>query len=615
MTELKDFWPEWEIESVLGRGSYGTVYKAVRNDYLKTEAAIKVISIPQNEEELESLRTEGYDLIQTRTYYQEIVDSFVHEIAMLMKMRGLQNIVSIGDYKVVERSEEVGWDIFIQMELLTPLKSFLADKSMAEGTWTEADTKKLGTDICSALEICRKYSIIHRDIKPENILVNENGDYKLGDFGVARRLENLSNGLSVQGSWPYMAPEVAQQRSYDGRADIYSLGLVLYQLMNRNKLPFLDIGKPLNSNVERQKALTRRLSGEPLPAPCDASPTMAKIILKACEYDPDRRFQSPTEMKNALFGRRVDPQRGWKQPLIAAGLIVLIMLAWRLLYHPPPPVLETPVPEVSEPVEVIQAETEDEKPEATEPSQITEGPTDSPLTPVWNPVEAIMETGEAGKITLPDEKSFFDSPQMMYIDSVNKNNSKGYSRAERNLKELARIPHGIRVKVLAEQNGFSCIIYQDRDLKTHAIWVDDTVLSFSFPGKVLNIGETGAYMLKPVEHVTAKWSNYNFEGSRQQYTVLSEPVDNCVQFTLDYRVVNRGSAADKDILGPRQVYISDGSSWTMIGEFDYPSIDAVHVVVNLPEPMRIEAVATVASCKKPDVFTFRQNVLDIMAEG
>ncbi|MCR4655916.1 MAG: protein kinase [Lachnospiraceae bacterium] len=92
---------------------------------------------------------------------------------------------------------------------------------------------KLGVDICSALEICAMKKVIHRDIKPENIFINEFGDYKLGDFGVARKLENVAGALSQKGTYNYMAPEVEKGTSYNETVDLYSLGLVLYRFLNR----------------------------------------------------------------------------------------------------------------------------------------------------------------------------------------------------------------------------------------------------------------------------------------------------------------------------------------------------------------------------------------------
>ena len=295
---LKQIWPEWQVEGKpLGKGSFGVVYKAVRRDHnVESYAAIKVISIPADPSEMDSLRSEGLDMNATRTYLQGIVNDFVSEIQLMENLKGTPNIVSVEDYKVVEKTDEIGWDIYIRMELLTSFNTYICDKKLTEG-----EVIKLGCDICTALEVCGQRNIIHRDIKPENIFINDFGYFKLGDFGIARKMENMTGGLSQKGTFNYMAPEVATSSDYDARVDTYSLGIVLYRLLNGNRLPFLDTEKQLLNPNERRNAVDRRLRGEELPAPCDASPAMTELILRACAYDPNIRFASAMEMKQALM--------------------------------------------------------------------------------------------------------------------------------------------------------------------------------------------------------------------------------------------------------------------------------------------------------------------------
>lgn len=293
---LNNIWPEWQIVRRIGRGSFGIVYEAVRTDHLvESRAAIKVISIPQDKSEIDSLRSEGLSKEATRTYLQGVVNDFVSEIQLMESFKGVQNIVSVEDYKVIEKKDKIGWDIYIRMELLTPFNTYICDKTLSEN-----EIIKLGVDICSALELCAKRNVIHRDIKPENIFINQFGDFKLGDFGIARKLENLTGGLSQKGTYNYMAPEIEKGNRYDATVDLYSLGLVLYRLLNKNRLPFLDTERQLLNPNERMAAIRRRMDGEPLPSPCDASPAMAQVILCACDPDPNKRFSSATTMKNAL---------------------------------------------------------------------------------------------------------------------------------------------------------------------------------------------------------------------------------------------------------------------------------------------------------------------------
>lgn len=297
--DLSGFWPDWQLEEKpLGRGSYGVVYKAVRRDHdVESFAAVKVISIPQSEAEVDTLRSEGLSIDATKTYFEEIVNDFVGEIRLMESFKGVQNIVSVEDYKVIEKQDEFGWDIYIRMELLTPFVSHTSDKTLSE-----EEVIKLGIDICTALELCAQRSVIHRDIKPQNIFINQFGHYKLGDFGIARRLESITGGLSQKGTPGYMAPEVAKGLQYDARVDIYSLGMVLYQLMNKKRLPFLDTERQLLSPLERENANKRRLDGEHLPAPCEASKAFADLILCATDPDPSKRFGTATAMKRALTG-------------------------------------------------------------------------------------------------------------------------------------------------------------------------------------------------------------------------------------------------------------------------------------------------------------------------
>lgn len=294
--DIGNIWPEWKLEKRIGKGSFGVVYKAVRNDNgIESNAAIKIISIPADSSEVETLRADGLDVNGTKTFFKNIVDDFVGEIQLMESLKGVQNIVCVEDYKVVEKSDSVGYDIYIRMELLTPFNAYLGGKVMSED-----EAIKLGIDICTALEICGQRNIIHRDIKPENIFANDFGYFKLGDFGIARKLENMTGGLSQKGTPNYMAPEVINTGKYDERVDIYSLGIVLYRLMNGNRLPFLNDEKQLLSPTERKAAVERRIGGEALPAPCNASPAMANLVLRACAFDPCDRFANATEMKRAL---------------------------------------------------------------------------------------------------------------------------------------------------------------------------------------------------------------------------------------------------------------------------------------------------------------------------
>ena len=182
----------WVLGRLLGQGSYGKVFEAQRVDYGMTyRAAVKIITVPQSRDEIVSAHTEGMTDQNVTDYFRNMVEQIVQEIALMGELDGAPNIVSYKDHAVIPHQGEIGWDILIRMELLTPLL-----QRIEEAPLTEPEIVKLGIHMCRALELCEAKKIIHRDIKPENIFVSSTGDYKLGDFGVARTVDRTSGGLS-----------------------------------------------------------------------------------------------------------------------------------------------------------------------------------------------------------------------------------------------------------------------------------------------------------------------------------------------------------------------------------------------------------------------------------
>ena len=113
-------WPEWKIIEKIGEGSFGKVYKAQRTVNDKSfYSAIKIISIPSNQAELNSIRSENGDETSTRAYLKNLVDECIQEVSTMEYFRGNSHVVSVEDYKVVEYLDDIGWDIYIRMEYLT----------------------------------------------------------------------------------------------------------------------------------------------------------------------------------------------------------------------------------------------------------------------------------------------------------------------------------------------------------------------------------------------------------------------------------------------------------------------------------------------------------------
>ena len=286
----------WRITRLIGEGSFGKVFEMEREDFGVTyKAALKAITVPANESEVREVMAEGMDEASVRDYFGTFVQDLVKEFALMSKLKGNSNVVSYENHQVIEHKGGIGWDILIQMELLTPLNEYTR-----KHTITRQDVIRLGIDLCRALELCQKYNIIHRDVKPENIFISDAGDFKLGDFGIARTVEKTTSGLSKKGTYTYMAPEVYKGEAYGSTVDIYSLGIVLYRLLNGNRTPFLPAAPAPITHADRENALVKRLSGAALPPPSHAEGRLSEIVLKACAYDPKERYSSPMQMRHEL---------------------------------------------------------------------------------------------------------------------------------------------------------------------------------------------------------------------------------------------------------------------------------------------------------------------------
>ena len=287
-------WSDWKIVKYLGGGAYGKVYEIERNvSGVQEKAAVKIVSRPKDDNEMESYYDEGYDKASIAASYEKEIQNYVQEYTLMKKLQGQTNIVSCDDFTVVPHDNGIGGDVFIRMELLTSLQQVLRQEMLSV-----QEIIKLGKDISNALILCERKNIIHRDIKPANIMVSEFGDYKLGDFGVSKIMDHTTYATAM-GTPEYQAPEIVRMEKYGQAADIYSLGIMLYWLLNDRKMPFVDAEKKLTPGLKID-AMERRYRGEKLPAPMNGSDELKKIVLKACEYRPEDRYASAKEMYDAL---------------------------------------------------------------------------------------------------------------------------------------------------------------------------------------------------------------------------------------------------------------------------------------------------------------------------
>ena len=299
MDEYRKYEPvfgSWYLSRLIGKGSFGKVFEITREEYGTTyKAALKIISVPQDDDDIKSRLSAGTDKESISEYYGGILKEIINENELMAKLKGNSNIVSYEDHQVIPHEDGIGYDILIRMELLTPLIDRMLERKL-----DEKDVVKLGIDMCKALEVCHGKNIIHRDIKPQNIFISDTGDFKLGDFGVARTMEKTTGGMSRKGTYKYMAPEVFRGDHYDSTADIYSLGLVLYTLLNGSRGPFLPAPPARVTHNDEEEARMRRFRGEPVPFPAGAGQMLGCIIQKACRYEPSARYSTASQMRRDL---------------------------------------------------------------------------------------------------------------------------------------------------------------------------------------------------------------------------------------------------------------------------------------------------------------------------
>lgn len=287
----------WQIRELIGTGSKGRtkVYRITKDAQgglvAGEERALKAVTICEDAD-LEEMTT------QARADYnanrETLCEKACNEVLLLKRLEGAAHIVGYLDWEIRDRTG--GTDLLIAMHLLETLEVLQKTRDV----FCEVEVLQVGMDICEALVRCQEEGIVHRDIKPANIFRRPDGrgGYMLGDFGVSRIVDNGMGASTDIGTPAYAAPEQVRTASgYDSRVDIYSLGVVLYELSNRNRLPFAG------SRYSTEEIINRRvILGETIPVPAGASPALASVILKACAFHPEDRFQTAQELLDALEG-------------------------------------------------------------------------------------------------------------------------------------------------------------------------------------------------------------------------------------------------------------------------------------------------------------------------
>src|SRR3954463_10890601 len=255
---------KYDVQKLLGKGATGTVYLA-RDTFTGKEVALKTI-------EPEVFRDPEFG-----TVYRS---QFLNEASLAGKLRH-PHIVAILDAVVTEDSGHIA------MELVTG--GDLAAHATPEKLLPIADVLQIGFKCCGALEYAAKEGIVHRDIKPANIMVAAGTDVKIADFGAAILKKSQVVQTAQMGSPYYMSPEQIQNQELTFHSDMYSMGVVLYELLTGRK-PFM---------AENLEALMDKIVKLPPLPPSEARKDLPKdidrLVLRALAKTPEQRYASWAE--------------------------------------------------------------------------------------------------------------------------------------------------------------------------------------------------------------------------------------------------------------------------------------------------------------------------------
>lgn len=243
---------------------------------------VKIISVPASQRQLDALLLTGAypDAASATEYFKEVAEGIVKEAELLKQLSRLEGFLAYDNWQVVPmEGTNLGYEVY----LVGPYKRSL-DKYLSRHQMTNLGAVNLGLDLCAALSICRRAGFMHVDLKPTNIYMTGKRDFRIGDLGFVKLNSLKYTSVPTKYCSPYTPPELHNAlNTLNPTADIYAIGMILYQIYNNGRLPFAT-----------------KAPRTPLPAPQHADSAMAEIILKACDPNPRRRYQTPIEMGKAF---------------------------------------------------------------------------------------------------------------------------------------------------------------------------------------------------------------------------------------------------------------------------------------------------------------------------
>jgi len=290
---LNPVFGDWYTDKQLGSGTDGKVFSIYRTrpDGSRENSILKIKRLGENRNERPFIRESAAADEQQRLNYDDIISRIKRNIITVKKLDKGRHIVNYEALEVRDASDGKGKLVLIKLQEMRSLSQLLEEFS-----FTYEETVRLGLSVCRGLIRCREFNYTFPNLKPENVLFDRNGVCKLGDLGSFSCLEPSKSSIAYKRTQYYMAPEFIRTGKVSKSADTYSLGLILYMLTNRGRLPFVDPYPQKLTVNSFNEATARRVKGEIFPKPVLCSDKLWHIISKACAFNPQDRYSSPNEM-------------------------------------------------------------------------------------------------------------------------------------------------------------------------------------------------------------------------------------------------------------------------------------------------------------------------------
>lgn len=302
----KLFFGQWRLdgatpdEALLGKGSFGRVFGVYREEtdsagaLVRYTAAIKVIPIDDV-----NLRIQrDMNRAQKQKILSDELRYVQKEIEIMRRLEGESNIAYFQNSEIIRRTdtELECWDVLICMEKLVVLRDHLKATNLAPGSYPYLmQVLHIWREISTALSVCEKSAILHTDVKPANVFYAPGPDhYKLSDFGTSISGNTFRPGIRY-GTNDYMSPEMYHKKGGDSRTDLYSLAVMIYELLNGNNLP-------LQHGNSREAAWRERLEDLKQIPPLKGVPDDVNAVLLRClDCDPKRRYARCSDVADAVM--------------------------------------------------------------------------------------------------------------------------------------------------------------------------------------------------------------------------------------------------------------------------------------------------------------------------